>query len=180
MEIGPIFSWADNYDLYIATCPSTPYRYDNACVPPNTLNAFGMQYTHVSVDLQLYQMHIAIERPSALDRPHPSPMHDAHSHERTRRGIAKAVRLTPKLLLPCREAILHNTTRKSQLNGILYGYPLQYNIQLVNKLDCIVTHAEADIICVFRILNSPTLLPRHYHEFTRSGRLIIFLRFHQV
>ena len=54
VKIGPIFSWADNYDLYIATCPPQ-YRYFNACVPPNTLNAFGMQYTHVSVDLQLYQ-----------------------------------------------------------------------------------------------------------------------------
>ena len=43
-----------------------------------TLNAFGMQYIHVSVDLQLYH---TIERPSALDRHHTSPMHDAHSHE---------------------------------------------------------------------------------------------------
>ena len=33
MKIGPIFSWADNYDLYIATCPPR-HRYDNACVPP--------------------------------------------------------------------------------------------------------------------------------------------------
>ena len=87
----------------------------------------------------------AIVRHSALDRPHTSPRHDAHSRERTRRGIAKGVRLTPNSLLPCREAILHNATNKSLLNGILYGYPLQYNRQLENKLDCIVTHAEADI-----------------------------------
>ena len=83
----------------------------------------------------------AIERHWALDRPHTSPRHDAHSHERTRIGLAKAVRLTPNSFLPCQKAILHNTTNKSPLNG----YPPQYNIQLVNKLDCIVTHAEADI-----------------------------------
>ena len=94
----------------------------------------------------------AIERTSALDRPHTSPRHDAHSHERTRRGIAKAVRLTPNTLLPCREAKLHNARNKSLLNGILYGYPLQYNMQLVNKLDCIVTHAEANItLCSYML-----------------------------
>ena len=91
------------------------------------------------------RMPSAIERPSALDRPHTSPKHNAHSRERKRRGIAKAIRLTPNSLLPCREAIHHNTTNKSMLNDILYGYPLQDNIHLVNKLECIVTHDEADI-----------------------------------
>ena len=76
----------------------------------------------------------------------------AKDHERTRRGIAKAVRLTPNTLLPCREAILHNDTNKSLLYGILCSYPLQYNIQLVNKLDCIVTHAEAGItLCSYML-----------------------------
>ena len=78
--------------------------------------------------------------------------HSTKDHEGTRRGIAKAVRLTPNTLLPCREAILHNATNKSLLNGILYGYPLQYNIQLVNKLNFIVTHAEADItLCSYML-----------------------------
>ena len=31
------------------------------------------------------------------------------------------------------------------LNNILCGYSFQHNIQLVNKLDCKVSHAEADI-----------------------------------
>ena len=34
----------------------------------------------------------------------------------------------------------------SQLR-ILCGYPLQNNVQLVNKLDCLATHEEADITC---------------------------------
>ena len=41
-------------DGRLATCPPR-HRYDNARVPPKTLSAFAMQYTHVSVDLQLYQ-----------------------------------------------------------------------------------------------------------------------------
>ena len=98
-------------------------------------SSFGARlanYPHGSKKLVLFDRYDQ-EAPSSKD------------HERTRRGIAKAVRLTPNTLLPCREAILHNATNKSLLNGILYSYPLQYNIQLVNKLDCIVTHAEADI-----------------------------------
>ena len=68
----------------------------------------------------------------------------AKDHEQTRRGIAKAVRLTPSSLLPCRQTILHNTTNKSLLNGILCGFPRQCNIQLVNKLDCAITCADGD------------------------------------
>ena len=40
---------------------------------------------------------------------------------------------------------LHNTKNKNMLNNILCGYSFQHNIQLVNKLDCEVSHAEADI-----------------------------------
>lgn len=39
---------------------------------------------------------------------------------------------------------------KSLLNNILCGYPLQHNI--VNQLDCVVTHAEATVtICSFML-----------------------------
>ena len=41
--------------------------------------------------------------------------------------------------------ILHNATNNSLLNNILCGFPLPHNIQLINKLDCIVTHAEANM-----------------------------------
>ena len=68
----------------------------------------------------------------------------AKDHERTRRGRAKEVRLTPNTLLPCREVILHNSKNKNMLNNILCSYPLPHNIQLVNMLDCVVTHDEAD------------------------------------
>ena len=129
MKIGPIFSWADNYDLYIATCPHR-HRYDNACVPPKDSeclwNAVHPRLSRPPIVSDCIP--IAIKRTSALVRPHSSPRHDAHSHERTRRGIAKAVRLIPNSLLPCREDILHNATNKSLLNGFQYGYPLHYNI----------------------------------------------------
>lgn len=76
----------------------------------------------------------------------------AKDHERARRGRAKEIRLTPNTPLPCREAILHNATNKSLLNNILCGYPLPHNIQLVNKLDCVVTHVEADItLCSYML-----------------------------
>ena len=76
----------------------------------------------------------------------------AKDHERTRRGIAKEVRLTPNTPLPCRKVILHNSTNKTLLNNILCGYSLPHNIQLVNKLDCVVTHAEADItLCSYML-----------------------------
>ena len=105
-------------------------------------SSFGARlanYPHGSKKLVLFDRYDQ-EAPSAKD------------HERTRRGIAKPVRLTPNTLLPCREAILHNATNKSLLNAILCGYPLQYNIQLVNKLDRIVTHAEADItLCSYML-----------------------------
>ena len=107
-----------------------------------TASSFGARlanYPHGSKKLVLFDRYDQ-EAPSAKD------------HERTRRGIAKPVRLTPNTLLPCREPILHNASNKSLLNGILCGYPLQYNIQLVNKLDCIVTHAEADVtLCSYML-----------------------------
>ena len=76
----------------------------------------------------------------------------AKDHERTRRGRAKEVRLTPNTLLPCREVILHNSKNKNMLNNILCSYPLPHNIQLVNMLDCVVTHDEADItLCSYML-----------------------------
>ena len=41
--------------------------------------------------------------------------------------------------------ILHNSKNKNLLNNIICSYPLPHNIQLVNMLDCVVTHDEADI-----------------------------------
>ena len=68
------------------------------------------------------------------------------------RGRAKVVRLTPNTLLPCREVILHNSKYKNLLNNILCSYPLPHNIQLVNMLDCVVTHDEADItLCSYML-----------------------------
>ena len=55
-------------------------------------------------------------------------------HKRTRRGIARAVRLTPNALLPCQYTVLHNTTNNCLFNGIPYGSPRQCNTQLVNNL----------------------------------------------
>ena len=128
-------------DLYIATCPPR-HRYDNVCVPPKDSECiwFAVHPRLTRPPTVSDCMPRATERPSALDRPHTS-------HERTRRGRANAVRLTPNSLLPCREVILHNATHKSLLNGILYGYHLQYNIQLVHKLDCIVTHLRQTAHC---------------------------------
>ena len=78
----------------------------------------------------------------------------AKDHERMRRGRAREIRLTPNTLLPCRDAILHNATNKSQLNNLLCSYPLPHNIQLINKLDCVVTHAEADVTLCSYMLKS--------------------------
>ena len=76
----------------------------------------------------------------------------AKDHERTRRGRAKDVRLTPNTLLPCREVILHNSKNKNLLNNILCSYPLPHNIQFVNMLDCVVTHDEADVtLCSYML-----------------------------
>ena len=69
-----------------------------------------------------------------------------------RRGRAKEVRLTLNTLLPCREVILHNSKKKNLLNNILCSYPLPHNIQLVNMLDCVVTHDEADVtLCSYML-----------------------------
>ena len=76
----------------------------------------------------------------------------AKDHERTRRGRAKQVHLTPNTLLPCREVILHNSKNKNLLNNILCSYPLPHNIQLVNMLDCVVTHEETDVtLCSYML-----------------------------
>ena len=76
----------------------------------------------------------------------------AKDHERTRRGRAKEVCLTPNILLPCREVILHYSKNKNLLNNILCSYPLPHNIQLVNMLDCVVTHDEADVtLCSYML-----------------------------
>ena len=78
----------------------------------------------------------------------------AKVHERMRRAGtgSKDFHLTPNTPLPCREAILKNSKNKSLLARILCGYPLQNNVQLVNKLDCLVTHEEADItLCSYML-----------------------------
>ena len=76
------------------------------------------------------------------------------SYERMRRAGtgSKDFHLTPNTPLPCREAILKNTKNKSLLASIQCGYPLHNNVQLVNKLDCLVTHEEADItLCSYML-----------------------------
>ena len=104
--------------------------------------SFGIRLAHyppVSKKIVLFDRYDQ-EAPSAKD------------HERTRRGRAKEVRLTPNTPLPCREAILHNSKNKNLLNSILCSYPLPHNIQLVNKLECAVTHDEADItLCSYML-----------------------------
>ena len=73
-------------------------------------------------------------------------------HERARRGRSKEIRLTPNTQLPCRESILHYAHNKSLLNNILCDYSLPGNIEFVNKMDCIVTHTEADVtLCSYML-----------------------------
>ena len=66
----------------LATCPPR-HRYDNACVPPKYSEC--LRYVvHPCLSRPptvSYCMPSAIERPSALDRPHTSPVHYANSHE---------------------------------------------------------------------------------------------------
>ena len=75
----------------------------------------------------------------------------AKDHERMRRAGAGSndFHLMHNTQLQCREAILNNSENKSLLGSILCGYPVQNNVQLVNKLDCLidclVIHEEADI-----------------------------------
>ena len=65
---------------------------------------------------------------------------------------SKDFHLTPNTPLPCGEAILKNSGNKGLLVSILCGNPLQNNAQLVNKLDCLVTHGEADItLCSYKL-----------------------------
>ena len=78
----------------------------------------------------------------------------AKVHERMRRSGtgSKDFHLMPNIPLPCREAILKNSNNKSLLASILCGFPLQNNVQLVNTLDSLVTHEEADItLCSYML-----------------------------
>ena len=104
--------------------------------------SFGTRLAHyppVSKKIVLFDRYDQ-EAPSAKD------------HERTRRGRAKEVHLTPNTLPPSREVILHNSKNKNLLNNILCSYPLPHNIQLVNMLDCVVTHDEAHVtLCSYML-----------------------------
>ena len=104
--------------------------------------SFGTRLAHyppVSKKIVLFDRYDQ-EAPSAKD------------HERTRRGRAKEVHLTPNTLPPSREVILHNSKNKNLLNNILCSYPLPHNIQLVNMLDCVVTHEETDVtLCSYML-----------------------------
>ena len=45
-----------------------------------------------------------------------------------------------------------NSKNKDLLNNILCSYPLPHNIQLVDMLDCVVTHDEADVtLCSYML-----------------------------
>ena len=80
----------------------------------------------------------------------------AKDHERMRRAGAGPMdfHLTPNTPLPCRKAILKNSKNKSLLASILCGYPTQNNVQLFNKLECLVTHEEADITLCSHMLKA--------------------------
>ena len=69
-------------DDRLATCPPR-HRYDNACVPPKDSECLWYAvHTRLSRPPTLSDcMPSAMERSSALDRPHTSSRHDAHSHE---------------------------------------------------------------------------------------------------
>ena len=94
----------------------------------------------------------------------------AKDHERMRRAGAgsKDFHLTPNTPLPCRETILENSKNKSLLASILCGYPIQNNVQLVNKLDCIVTHEEADITLCSYILEAAASIAETDLAFVRT------------
>ena len=93
--------------------------------------SFGIRLAHyppVSKKIVLFDRYDQ-EAPSAKD------------HERTRRGRAKEVRLTPNTPL-----------HAEKLFCVLCSYPLPHNIPLINKLDCAVTHDEADItLCSYML-----------------------------
>ena len=58
----------------------------------------------------------------------------------------------PKHPPSIREVSLHNSKNENLLNNILCSYPLPHNIQLVNMLDCVVTHDEADVtLCSYML-----------------------------
>ena len=79
----------------------------------------------------------------------------AKDHVRMRRAGAgsKDFHLTPKHTTPMQRSNPEKfQEQKSLLASILFGYPLQNNAQLVNKLDCLVTHEEADItLCSYML-----------------------------
>ena len=82
--------------------------------------------------------------PSLIDKFGCLRKETAKDHERIRRAGAGSTyfHLTPNIPLPCTESILENSNNKSLLASILCGYPIQNNVQLVNKLDCLVTHGR--------------------------------------
>ena len=52
--------------------------------------------------------------------------------------------LTSSTILPSRDAILHNASKKSKLISILCEDSVTNNILLINKQNCSVSHCEAD------------------------------------
>ena len=47
---------------------------------------------------------------------------------------------------------IYNSKNKNLLNNILCSHPVPHNIQLVNMLECIVTHDEADVtLCSYML-----------------------------
>ena len=88
---------------------------------------------------------------SAFDWPLPSCLQEAPSakdHERTRRGRAKEVRLTPNT--PFHAEKLFSTIPRTRICSTAFYAAIP--IPLVNKLDCVVTHDEADItLCSYML-----------------------------
>ena len=95
----------------------------------------------------IFQYELSHVPPSLIDEFGCLRNETANDHERIRRAGTgpKDFHLTPNTPLTYREAILENSKNKSLLASILCGYPIHNNVQLVKKLDCLVTYEEADI-----------------------------------
>ena len=81
----------------------------------------------------------------------------AKDHERRRRAGVETTeyKLTINTPLPRREAVMKSTSNKKQLARLLCTYDFNANkILLVNNMDCITNHEEADIILISYMLQA--------------------------
>ena len=65
------------------------------------------------------------------------------------------IHFTHNTPLPCGDDIMHNSN-KQHSNTLLYGYGLREHLELVKKLDSVVTHNDANItICSYMLKDGP-------------------------